>query len=184
VVAHTFNPSTWEAEASGFWVWGQPGLQSEFQDSQGYTEKPCLENLKREKKMYPSWMCWCLPTLTIAYKAEAGVSLSMGVRNTFFSFSFRDRVSLYSPGCPGTHFVDQAGLKLRNPPDSASQVLGLKACATMPTGTLKKNRDLFILCIWVLCFHAHQKRESDSITDVVSHHVVAGIWTQDLWKCS
>ena len=26
--------------------------------------------------------------------------------------------------------VDQAGLKLRNPPASASQVLGLKACAT------------------------------------------------------
>jgi hypothetical protein len=22
---------------------GQPGLQREFQDSQGYTEKPCLE---------------------------------------------------------------------------------------------------------------------------------------------
>ncbi|GAB1285850.1 Fer-1-like protein 4 [Apodemus speciosus] len=39
-------------------------------------------------------------------------------------------VSLYSPGCPGTHSVDQAGLKLRNPPASASQVLGLKACAT------------------------------------------------------
>jgi hypothetical protein len=35
-----------------------------------------------------------------------------------------------SPGCPGTHFVDQAGLELRNPPASASQVLGLKACAT------------------------------------------------------
>jgi hypothetical protein len=27
-------------------------------------------------------------------------------------------------------FVDQAGLKLRNPPASASQVLGLKTCAT------------------------------------------------------
>jgi hypothetical protein len=27
-------------------------------------------------------------------------------------------------------FVDQAGLELRNPPASASQVLGLKACAT------------------------------------------------------
>jgi hypothetical protein len=25
-----------------FWVRGQPGLQSEFQDSQGYTETPCL----------------------------------------------------------------------------------------------------------------------------------------------
>jgi hypothetical protein len=45
-------------------------------------------------------------------------------------FVFRDRVSLYSPGCPGTHFVHQAGLELRNLPDSASQVLGLKVCAT------------------------------------------------------
>jgi hypothetical protein len=45
---------------------------------------------------------------------------------------FRDRVSLYSPGCPGTHSVDQAGLELRNLPASASQVLGLKACATTP----------------------------------------------------
>jgi hypothetical protein len=26
------------------WVLGQPGLQSEFQGSQGYTEKPCLKN--------------------------------------------------------------------------------------------------------------------------------------------
>jgi hypothetical protein len=45
VVPHAFNPSTWEAEAGEFlslrpaWC-----LQSEFQDSQGYTEKPCLEN--------------------------------------------------------------------------------------------------------------------------------------------
>jgi hypothetical protein len=44
VVAHAFNSNTWEAEAGGFLSRGQPGLQSEFQDSQGYTEKPCLEN--------------------------------------------------------------------------------------------------------------------------------------------
>ena len=100
VVAHTFNPSTREAEAGGslssrpawstelvpgqprlhretlsqkpkkkkkkkkkrkkkktkipipalqmqrqvLWVQGQPGLQNEFQDSWGYTEKPCLKN--------------------------------------------------------------------------------------------------------------------------------------------
>jgi hypothetical protein len=48
----------------------------------------------------------------------------------FCFFVFRDRVSLCSPGCPGTHFVDQAGLKLRNLPASASQVLELKVCAT------------------------------------------------------
>ena len=45
---------------------------------------------------------------------------------------FGDRVSLCSPGCPGTHFVDQGGLELRNPPASASRVLGIKACATTP----------------------------------------------------
>jgi hypothetical protein len=48
VVVHAFNPSTWEAEAGDFWVQGQPGLQSEFQDSQGYTEKPCLEKQKQK----------------------------------------------------------------------------------------------------------------------------------------
>jgi hypothetical protein len=42
---------------------------------------------------------------------------------SFFTFIFLDRVSLCSPGCPGTHSVDQAGLELRNPPASASQVL-------------------------------------------------------------
>jgi hypothetical protein len=52
---------------------------------------------------------------------------------SFFLFVFpRDGVSLCSPGCPGTHFVDQAGVELRNPPASASRVLGLKACDTMP----------------------------------------------------
>jgi hypothetical protein len=43
---------------------------------------------------------------------------------------FRDRVFLCSVGYPGTHSVDQTGLELRSPPASASQVLGLKVCAT------------------------------------------------------
>ena len=43
---------------------------------------------------------------------------------------FQDRVSLCSPGCAGTHSVDQARRELRNSPASASQVLELKACAT------------------------------------------------------
>ena len=49
-MAHTFYPSTWEAEAGRFWVRGQPGLQSEFQDSQGYTEKLCLKKQNKTKK--------------------------------------------------------------------------------------------------------------------------------------
>jgi hypothetical protein len=43
VVANAFNPSTRRQRQVDFWVQGHPGLQSEFQDSQGYTEKPCLE---------------------------------------------------------------------------------------------------------------------------------------------
>jgi hypothetical protein len=58
------------------------------------------------------------------------------VLDFFFKTEF-----LCSPGCPGTHSVDQAGLELRNPPASASQVLGLKACATTARrrGHWKKN---------------------------------------------
>jgi hypothetical protein len=33
---------------------GQPGLQSEFQDSQGYTEKPCLRKKKKTKTKTPN----------------------------------------------------------------------------------------------------------------------------------
>ena len=47
---------------------------------------------------------------------------------------FQDRVFLCSPVCLETCSVDQAGLELRDPPASASQVLVLKACAnTAPT---------------------------------------------------
>jgi hypothetical protein len=58
----------------------------------------------------------------------------------FFFLVFRDRVSLCSLGCPGTHSVDQAGLELRNLPASASRVLGLKACATTPRSLLLLQR--------------------------------------------
>jgi hypothetical protein len=37
-----------------------------------------------------------------------------------FLFLFSRQGFSYSPSCPGTHSVDQAGLELRNPPASAS----------------------------------------------------------------
>jgi hypothetical protein len=47
VVVDAFNPSTWEAEAGRF-LSSRPArsIQSEFQDSQGYTKIPCLEKQK------------------------------------------------------------------------------------------------------------------------------------------
>jgi hypothetical protein len=46
---------------------------------------------------------------------------------------FGDKVSRCSSGCPGAHFVDQAGFEFRVPSAfaSASSVLRSKACATM-----------------------------------------------------
>jgi hypothetical protein len=69
------------------------------------------------------------------------------VKPSFCLFVFRDRVSLCSPGCPGTHFVDQASLELRNPPASASQVLGLEACATMP------GNFFLLILVYLSCVH-------------------------------
>ena len=47
----TSNPSTQEAEAGGSGVQGQPGLYSEFQDSQGYIMRPCLK--KKKNLVFP-----------------------------------------------------------------------------------------------------------------------------------
>jgi hypothetical protein len=50
MVVHAFNTSTWEAEAGrSLWVRGQPSLESEFQDSQGYAEKSCLQKQNKQK---------------------------------------------------------------------------------------------------------------------------------------
>jgi hypothetical protein len=50
MVAHAFNTNTWEAEAGGFLSSRPAWSTAWFQDSQGYTEKPCLENQKTKKQ--------------------------------------------------------------------------------------------------------------------------------------
>jgi hypothetical protein len=55
-------PALGRQRQADFWVGSQPGLQSEFQDSQGYIEKPCLDprlpkkqasKQKQNKQKYP-----------------------------------------------------------------------------------------------------------------------------------
>jgi flagellar biosynthesis/type III secretory pathway protein FliH len=51
MVMQAFNLSTREAEGeTDFCVLGQPGLQSELQDSQDHTEKPCQTEKKERKE--------------------------------------------------------------------------------------------------------------------------------------
>jgi hypothetical protein len=70
-----------------------------------------------------------MPHNTIVYATHINI-LCFLFCFVFVLLVFLEKLSLYSPGCPGTHSVDQAGLRLRNSPASVSQVLGLKACAT------------------------------------------------------
>jgi hypothetical protein len=53
-------PALRRQRQADFWVQGQLGLQSEFQDSHGHTEKPCLEknkNKKRKRKQKTHHIC-------------------------------------------------------------------------------------------------------------------------------
>ena len=50
MVAHSFYPSTWEAEEGGFLSSRPAWSTDEFQDSQGYTEKPGLKNKQTNKQ--------------------------------------------------------------------------------------------------------------------------------------
>jgi hypothetical protein len=86
-----------------FWVQGQPGLQSEFQDSQGYTEKPCLEKTKQNKTKqnkarWSGWQdeCWANPSI---WKTHSFLYPLFSVSSLFYSgfpwwffFSFFDEV--------------------------------------------------------------------------------------------
>jgi hypothetical protein len=51
MVGHAFDTSTWEAEAGEF-LSSRPAWESEFQDSQGYTEKHCLRKKKKSREKF------------------------------------------------------------------------------------------------------------------------------------
>jgi hypothetical protein len=94
----------------------------------------------------------------------------------------------------GTHSVDQAGLKLRDPPASVSQMLGLKVCATMPSNHGDLNFLFLLLLIIYWCVHLHvgiaQSAEARSNkfpgprVNRESLSVYGGCWEQNLvlWK--
>ena len=68
-------------------------------------------------------------TTTELHSHYTPVYLSVFPVNLIF-FSPQGRVSLCSPGCPGTCSIHQGGLQLRDPLASAFRMLGLKGWAT------------------------------------------------------
>jgi hypothetical protein len=64
-----------------FWVRGQSGLQSKFQDSQGYKEKPCLEKQNKTKQKKKKKKLLIRVVVVLAFdpstlEAEAGRSVN------------------------------------------------------------------------------------------------------------
>jgi hypothetical protein len=51
-------PALGKQRQTDFWVRGQLGLQSEFQDSQCYTEKPCLKKKTKPKQKSVNYCAW------------------------------------------------------------------------------------------------------------------------------
>ena len=96
-------------------------------------------------------------------------------------------VLLREPGLLWTH---------RNLPVSvwSARIKGVHYCAWLDWhfcyenltsfSILRKDLLMYMGALCVLCAPACHIRASDPITDVVSHHVVAVDWTQDLWKSS
>ncbi|GAB1290234.1 Argininosuccinate lyase [Apodemus speciosus] len=75
-----------------------------------------------------------------------------------------DRVSLYSPGYPGTHSVDQAGLELRNPPASASQVR--ESDVLFPGYTHLQRAQPIRWSHWILSHAVALTRDSERLLEV------------------
>ena len=83
-----------------------------------------------------------------AWLGQPGLALHKINNLSFFLFFFFlcDRVYLCSPGCPGTHYVDQVGLKLRDPLASASLGLGIKMGTAATTTWLPFLKMLYVSC--------------------------------------
>ena len=63
------------------WVQSQTGLQSEFQDSQGYTEKPCLKKPKAKQKLTgrSRWLATCeLKASLVSYLLPSTEAVGLG----------------------------------------------------------------------------------------------------------
>jgi hypothetical protein len=128
-----------------------------------------------QKRFFPHrGMTITTPEINSCLSATPGRSIythskNNSVRCCFFS---RDRVSLYSLDCPETHFVDQAGHELRNLPASASEVLGLKECATTTRlyfCVLRKLNSQEVLSAFLPFSHKNSEFSCNSILGLCSN---------------
>jgi hypothetical protein len=111
-------PALGRQRQADFWVRGQPGLQSEFQASQGLHREALSQKTNQPNKKNSSHMTSFLDHV-------------LTTRLLYYLFIylfiyFWDRIPLYTSDCPRTHSTDQAGLRHRDLLTSTSSVLRWK----------------------------------------------------------
>jgi hypothetical protein len=98
------------------WVWGQPGLQSKFQASQGYTETLSQIKCQRKSTCYSDNSAAC----NSSYRAVAQFLWPGRHQHSSVHTLYYVDLSVLEL------LIDQAGVRLRALPAAAFQVLGLK----------------------------------------------------------
>jgi hypothetical protein len=94
---------------------------------------------------------------------------------------FQDRVSLYSPGCPATHFVDQAGLELRNLPASVPSA-GIKGvCHHAQLFCFVFGLVFFFLFLWPVSWWLGSIRFSCDFSPMTSAGRYSLQWRLEPW---
>ena len=81
-------PALGRQKQGDFWVWGQSGPQSKFQNSQGDTEKPCLENKTKQNKnknKQTNKQKWCLHEIILGFSLHLRIMVDFELILVFLS---------------------------------------------------------------------------------------------------
>jgi hypothetical protein len=93
----------------------------------------CRPGWTRTQKSACLCLCLCLPSAGIKGVRHHRLAPLSAPYRSFFLFFYWDEGPLWSPGCPGTHYVDPAGLELRGLPDAVSPECWGQMCAPQPS---------------------------------------------------
>ena len=165
VVAYSFYPRTWGQKQADFWVQDQPGLQSEFQDSQGYRETLSRKQTNKQKN---------IAMRTMAQYVFSSQEFHNRFQETFFWRLTSQSVELVTQILLGSVWRDVTPTQLR---DSSQHHLLLDHTAHGHQGFLLFScTPVFWLSV---CLQEHAGSRGAGIT-VVSCHEGDGTRTQVL----
>ena len=95
-------PALGRQRQTDLWVWGQPGLQSEFQNSQNFIEKPCFKKILNTHTWSPQIGSSWWTKVWIPSKVQFGEAMSFiraSYRNT--DEGYRSRNDSKTKSCAG-----------------------------------------------------------------------------------